>query len=161
HLHQKRSNHFAPIKTKVLGGIDKIESCHPANYARRKHDWRDIKVSGLSDPSADRSNGECQPEKKMRCASEPLRHRIEKNQCERYGREDACKPINCARGQQKPGTTENQHNHGRQFWYEQVSRGRARVALIKRQVNEPVEKNGCHASKNHAVNLMQNNSQRW
>ncbi len=61
--------------------------------------------SRLRDPCADRSDGECQPEKKMRCASEPFRHRIEKNQRERYGREDARQPINCARGQQKPGRT--------------------------------------------------------
>ena len=118
----------------------------------RKHDRRDIKVSGLSDPSADWSNGECQPEKKMRCAGEPLRHRIEKNQRERYRREDARQPINCARGEQKPGTTENQQNHGRQFWYEQVSRGGARVALIKRPVNEPVKKHGCRAREHHADN---------
>ena len=50
---------------------------------------------GLSDPGADWSNGECQPEKKMRRAGEPLRHRIEKNQRQRYGREDAGQPINC------------------------------------------------------------------
>ncbi|HWN23487.1 MAG TPA: hypothetical protein VNN16_00130, partial [Candidatus Sulfotelmatobacter sp.] len=69
---------------------------------------------------------------------------------ERYGREDARQPINCARGQQKPGTTENQQNHGRQFWYEQVARGRTRVALIKRPVDEPVEKHGCRAREYHA-----------
>src|SRR5438874_11371904 len=97
----------------------------------------------------------------MRCASEPLRHRIEKNQRERYGREDARQPINCARGQQEPGTTKSQQNHGRQSWYEQVSRGRARVALIKRPVNEPVEKHGRRAREHHADNHQQKNSQRW
>src|SRR6266576_3109288 len=76
----------------------------------------------------------------------------EKNPRERYGREAARQPINCGRGQQKPGTTENQQNHRRQFWYEQVSRGRARVALIKRPVNEPVEKHGCRAREHHTDN---------
>jgi len=96
----------------------------------------------------------------MRRAGEPLRDRIEKNQRERYGREDARQPINCARGQQKPGTTENQQNHGRQFWCEQVSRGRARVALIERPINDAIKEHCGRSREDHAKNYEQQNAQR-
>src|SRR4029077_17866734 len=127
----QRSNSFAPVEIIDLRGIDQIESCYPANYACRKHERRNIKRSRLRDPCADWSNRKCQPEKKMCRASEPFRNGIEKNQRQRYGREDAGQPVNCASGQQKSCTTENQQNHSRQFWNEQVPRGRARIALIK------------------------------
>ena len=60
-----------------------------------------------------------------------------------------------------PAEAENQQNHSRQFWNEQVSRGRARIALIKRPVNDPVEKHGCRAREYHADDHQQKNSQRW
>ena len=46
------------------------------------------------------------------------------------------------------------------FGDEQVSRGRTRVALIKRPVNDPVEKHGCRAREHHADDHQQKNSRR-
>src|SRR4030095_4847317 len=154
-------NPFAPIEIVILRSINQIESCHPTNYSRRKHKRGKINPPPLRDPSADWSDGECQAEKKMRSAGEPLRRRIKKNQRERNRREDAGQRINYARGEQKSGTTEDQQNHGGQFWDEQVSRGSARVALIRRPVTEPVEKHGCGTREDHTDDHKQQNSQRW
>src|SRR5512132_4040014 len=42
-----------------------------------------------------------------------------------------------------------------------MSRGSARVALIQRPVNKPVEKHGCRACEYHTDDHQQKNPRRW
>src|SRR5262249_56282457 len=87
------------VKIRVWGGIDEIESRNPANSTAGKHNRGKSDSASLRDPCAERSDGQCQSEKKMCCAREPLGHRIEKNQRERNGRKLAGQPIDRARRQ--------------------------------------------------------------
>jgi hypothetical protein len=56
-LDHQRTNSFTPIKIVILRSVNQIETCDPANHARREHQRRKVNASCLSNPSADWSDG--------------------------------------------------------------------------------------------------------
>jgi hypothetical protein len=85
----------------------------------------------------------------MRCAGEPLRDRVEEDYRQSNGRQDERHSIDCGGRQNKASGTQHQPNYCRQFRNEQVARSCARIALIERPINQPVEKHRRRAREHH------------
>ena len=100
-FYNERVNSLAPVEFKILRRINQVESRHPADDSERQNNRSKIDISSLSDPGANRGNGERQPKKKMGRSSEAFRERIKEHGPQRNWREHKGQPIDCCSGGQK------------------------------------------------------------
>src|ERR1700736_367251 len=116
-----------------------INSNRWSNCARQNK-RRKIDISSLSDPRADRRDSERQPKKKVGRSSETFGQRIKENDRERERREHKREPIDRTGSGEKSGRTDDQGDEHNRFRQEQMLRCCARVPLIKRPIDEAIEK---------------------
>ena len=108
--YDKRADPFASIKIVILRSVNQVESSDPANYTGREHQRRKIDTCSLRDPCTNRSDGQRQSEKKVRCAREPLGNGVEKNCRQSDRREQKRQLINCRGGTNEPRRAHNQED---------------------------------------------------
>ena len=106
-------------------------------------------MSGLRDPSADRSDGEGETEKEMGRGREMFGQRIKKydGKCDR--RQQKGQAVDCSGSENKNDRTDDEGKDGGRFWQEQMTRGGARIALVKRPVDHPIEQHRGSAGADH------------
>src|SRR5712691_3934678 len=106
-------------------------------------------MSGLRDPRADRSNGESEAEKEMGRGREMFGQRIKKYDGKGNWREQKGQAIDCGGREKKNDRTNDEEKNGSRFWQEQMTRRCARIALVKRPVDHPIEKHRGSAGADH------------
>src|SRR2546421_8374949 len=120
---------FAPIKVGVLGGVDEVETCDPADHACSENQWRQVEPASFGYPRACRRNSERQAEKEMGRAREAFRDRVKENNGEGYRRQPCGQAI----------------YHGGWFAQQEMSRRRPRIFYIDRPIDQTIEEHGSGA----------------
>jgi len=149
-FYNQRADAFPPIEFKILGRINQIESCDPANDSDRQNERRKIDIPSLRNPGADRRGSERQPKEKVGRNGETFGQRIKENDRKGERREHKREPIDRTGSGEKCSRTDNQGDEQNRFRHEQMPRCCARIALIKRPIDESIEEHRRGARTDHA-----------
>src|SRR2546423_15568231 len=130
---------FAPIKVGVLGGVDEVETCDPADHACSENQWRQVEPASFGYPRARRRNSERQAEKEMGRACEAFRDRVKENNGEGYRRQPCGQAIDRGGGEEETNRRDHEQKPPDWFAQQEMSRRRPRIFFIDRPIDQTIE----------------------